>query len=475
MFRRWQAITLWKRVLIGLALGAALGLLLHYGLPDYPPVNQIDAVEQAEPLAGVEKVKRIGNERASRWVTIWFKPFGEAFIRLIQMLIVPLITTTIIAGVTSLGDPKKLGSIGIKAMFLFLITSFFAVWLGLGVGSLLKPGAGIHYQDATADVVSDVKDKLATAQRSGSITDQLLAIIPRNPVDSLARGEVLPIIFFAIVLGIGIVLSGEVASPVRLFFDSAAQIVLKITLMVMELAPFGVFALMVWVMGTQGISILTNLFWLVVALYAACLIHIFLVYGLVLIKGIGRLPVRAFFRSILDAQGVAFSLSSSSATLPVSISCAQKNLGVHKSVADSVLPLGATVNMDGTSIYLGLVTLFGAQAAGLELSWETYLNVAITATLISVGVAGIPSASLFFAATLLGSIGLDPTQSALVVAFIFPFDRILDMMRTLTNITGDLAVTSVVAKWEGAIDENIFKSPNVISHSREAVKPPVAD
>jgi Na+/H+-dicarboxylate symporter len=434
MFRTWQAITLWKRVLIGLVLGGCLGLIFYYGIGD--------------------------KARSTAIVETWFKPFGDGFIRLIQMLIVPLITTTIITGVTSMGDAKKLGTIGIRAMSLFLLTTFFAVWLGLGIGSLIKPGKGVPYEKASKEAVEDVNQRLDAGKRSGSISQQILDIIPRNPIQSLAQGDVVPIIFFSLIIGVGILLTGESAKPMQVFFESASRVVLQITLAVMELAPFGVFALMAWVMGSMGISVLNNLFWLLVALYAACLIQIVFVYGLILVKGFARLPLLPFFRGIFDAQGVAFSVSSSSATLPVSISCAEKNLGIHKSVADSVLPLGATINMDGTSIYLGLIALFGAQAVGVDLSWGTYLSIALTATMISIGVAGVPSASLLYGATVLGLIGLDQTQSALVVAFIFPFDRLLDMMRTLTNVTGDLSVTSVVANWEGAIDREAFAAAN---------------
>jgi Na+/H+-dicarboxylate symporter len=215
---------------------------------------------------------------------------------------------------------------------------------------------------------------------------------------------------------------------------------------------------MAWVMATKGIEVLTNLFWLAISLYLACILQIIFVYGFLIIKGILRLPVTQFFRGIADAQGVAFSTASSSATLPVSISCAEKNLGVDKSVAGSVLPLGATINMDGTAIYLGLVALFAAQAAGFDLTLTQYVMVAMTATLVSIGAAGIPSAGLLLAATVLDVVGVSPEQSLLVIAFIFPFDRLLDMMRTVTNVSGDIAVACTVAKWEGELDETIFKT-----------------
>jgi Na+/H+-dicarboxylate symporter len=256
-------------------------------------------------------------------------------------------------------------------------------------------------------------------------------------------------------------MAGEIATPVRQFFESASEVIMRVTMMIMELAPYGVFFLIAWVMASKGISILSNLLWLAFALYFTCIVHIVLVYWGLIVKWILRLPIAPFFRGVLDAQGVAFSTASSNATLPVSIACAEKNLGIDKTVAGSVLPLGATINMDGTSIYLGLVALFATQAAGIEVSWSGYVAVALTATLVSIGAAGIPSAGLLLAATVLGVVGIDREQSLMVIAFIFPFDRILDMMRTLTNVTGDLAVACAVAKWENGLDLATYESRDV--------------
>ena len=225
----------------------------------------------------------------------------------------------------------------------------------------------------------------------------------------------------------------------------------------MEVAPFGVAALMAWVMSTQGIDVLTNLGWLAFSLYLACFIQIIVVYGGLIVGLLLRMPLVSFFRGVADAQGVAFSTASSSGTLPVTINCAEKNLGVNKSVASSVLPLGATINMDGTAIYLGLIALFAAQAAGMSLSLTQYVMVALTATLVSIGAAGIPSAGLLLAATVLNVIGISGSEALLVIAFIYPFDRLLDMMRTVTNVTGDIAVACTVAKWEGQLDEDAFR------------------
>ena len=374
------------------------------------------------------------------------------------MLVIPLIATTLVSGVTAMGDPKKLGSLGVYTMSLYVMTTMFAVSLGLVMGTIVKPGVGVKYDTATAADVASVSGKMEQAEQAGGIVQRLLDIIPTNPIAALSNGDVLPTIFFSILIGVGILFVGRPADPVKNFFEAASEVVMRVTMLVMELAPYGVCALMAWVMATKGVEVLTNLFWLAISLYIACVLQIVLVYGLLIVKGILRLPMKQFFRGILDAQGVAFSTASSNATLPVTISCAEKNLGVDKSVAGSVLPLGATINMDGTAIYLGIVALFAAQAAGFDLSITQYFLVAMTATLVSIGAAGIPSAGLLLAATVLNVIGVNEAQSLLVIAFIFPFDRLLDMMRTATNISGDIAVACVVAKWEGELDEEIFRT-----------------
>ena len=435
MLRTWRAMKLWKRVFIGLAIGIAIGLGLHYGL-------------------GAEQGKTIA--------TTWFKPFGDAFVFLIKMLIVPLIVTTLVSGVIAMGDPKRLGSLGVRTIGLYLFTTFFAVWLGIIIASIVQPGAGMsELISANAGSADTVVEKLKTAgSAKKSLSDYLLSIIPQNPIRAMADGDVLALIFFSILVGVGILLTGEKGKPLGDFFDAAAEVVMKITLMIMELAPYGVLALMAWVMGVNGLEILGSMGKLAFALYLACILQIIFVYGGIIVKLILKLPLNRFFFGIADALGVAYSTSSSSATLPVTISCAEHNLGVDKSVAGSVLPMGATINMDGTAIYLGIVCLFAAQALGLDVNMGIYFMIALSATMASIGAAGIPSASLFLAVGLLqGVFGIDETEAVLIVAFIFPFDRLLDMMRTVTNVTGDVAVASTVAKWEGQLDEDRFRAP----------------
>lgn len=434
MLKSWRAMTLWKRVFIGLALGVLTGLGLHYGL---------------------------GAEQGSAVATKWFKPFGDAFVSLIRMLIVPLIVTTLISGMIAMGDPKRIGSLGARTIGLYLLTTFFAVWLGIIMATIFQPGSGMSEIISSSGSSSDtVAEKLrAAGSAKKSFSDYLLAIIPQNPVKAAADGDVLALIFFSILFGVGVLMTGDKGKPVGDFFESAAEVVMKVTMMVMELAPYGVFALLAWVMGVNGLSILSSMGMLALTLYLACILQIVLVYGGLIVKGILRLPAVRFFYGIADALGVAYSTSSSSATLPVTISCAEHNLGVDKSVAGSVLPMGATINMDGTAIYLGIVCLFAAQAFGLDVNMGTYFMIAFSATMASIGAAGIPSASLFLAVGLLvGVFGISEEQAVLIVAFIFPFDRLLDMMRTVTNVSGDAAVASTVAKWEGQLDEEVFRT-----------------
>lgn len=408
-------LQLWVRVVAALVIGAILGFVF----------GDIAA--------------------SSKWI-------GDLFVRLIKMLVVPLIFTSLVAGVVSMGDPKRLGSIGIKTIALYLLTTLFAISIGLLLGTVFSPGDGIDITRV---------DPYSAVQSSQSISDRLFGIVPLNPIGSLANGDVLPIIFFSILLGIGIILGGNKTKKIGEVFSSAAEAILQIAHMVMQLAPYGVLALVAWVSGTMGLAALQNLFVLTVILYVGCILHMILVYG-GLIRFGARLPLKRFFKGILDAQAVAYSTSSSSATLPVTLQCVETNLGVKKTVSSSVLPLGATINMDGTALYLGVVALFSAQIFGIQLELSDYLLIAMTATLTSIGTAGIPSASLFLLATVLSVIGISDAQTALIVGFVLPFDRILDMARTVVNITGDATVSVLVAKSENDIDEDIFRSESVI-------------
>ncbi|MFN3313048.1 MAG: dicarboxylate/amino acid:cation symporter [Hyphomonas sp.] len=432
--KAWFEIDLWKRVMLGLLVGGLIGLGLRYGF---------------------------GPEQGGAIVTTWFKPIGDAFINLIRMLVVPLIFTTLVSGVIAMGDPKRLGSLGGRAMLMYMGTTVFAICFGLLMGTLIQPGAGFDLTGVAETDLAEARERLASNPAPGSVVEQIvrtfLSIIPVNPIDAMAKGDVLAVIFFAIMIGIAIMLSKEAGEPVAKVMNSAADVMMRLTIIVMEVAPIGVMALMAWVLGTRGFVILEVLGKMTLAHYLACFLHMLITYGFI-VKVILRLPLIPFIRGIADPQAVAFSTSSSNATLPVTITAATNNLGIRKPIASSVLPLGATINMDGTALYQGLIALFAAQALGIQMTVEMYVTIILMASLVSIGTAGIPSVSLFLAATTLSVVGVSAENIVLIIAVLFPFDRILDMMRTVTNVTGDLTVATAVAKWEGELDEEVFRS-----------------
>ena len=417
----WFKTKLWIRVLFGLVAGVVFGVFVS---------QTMDAGAGEALLAKVKVV-------------------GDVFIRLIRMIVIPLVFFTLVAGIYAMGDPKKLGTIGIKAFALYLATTFFANLIGLGMGTLFQPGKGVDLGGAEAKTLGEAMP----------LGERLMGIIPTNPFAALVEGDILAVIFFALLLGVGLLLAEDNGRPAGRFFESVSEGILKATHIIMELAPFGVFGLIAYVVGTQGVAVLTAVLPLALAVYIGAFIHIIVVYG-GLIRFVANLPFFRFIRGILDAQLVAYSTSSSSATLPVTISAATDNLGIQKSVAGSVLPLGATINMDGTSLYLGIVALFTAQAFGYALEPQHYMLIALTAALVSIGTAGVPSASLFLLSIVLDVFEVSPEHTALVIGFIFPFDRLLDMMRTVVNVTGDTAVATVVARWEGELDETVFRAKN---------------
>ena len=414
MLRVWFETALWKRILIALVLGVIVGSLWGEGAASI------------------------------RWI-------GDLFVRLISMVVVPLVFFTLISGVISMGDPQKLGSLGIKTLVLYMGTTFIAIAIGIVLAVLLQPGVGVDLSDATPGVVQEVIP----------LGERMMSIVPRNPVAALASGDILAIIFFALLVGIAALLIGEKSKPIADLSDSASEIMLKITGWVMEVAPFGVFALIAWVSGTQGVTALLDVVRLAIAVVLGCVLHVVLVHS-ALMKFVVKVSPLAFFRGARDATLVAFSTSSSSATMPVTLSVAEKNLGISPVIASTTIPLGATINMDGTALYVGIVSVFAAQAFNIDLAFADYLIIMGATTLVSVGTAAVPGASVFLMAAVMGAIGLTPEQIAIVVGFIIPFDRPLDMTRTSVNVTGDLAVATVVAKWEGELNTDVFAAPNKV-------------
>ena len=409
MLKTWFAIALWKRILLALVLGVIVGMIWGPG---------------ASTIS---------------WL-------GDLFVRLIRMVVVPLVFVTLVSGVVAMGDPAKLGSLGAKTLAVYMLTTLAAIVIGLVLAAALQPGVGVDLSAAAPTAV----------QETIPLSERLLSIVPSNPIAALAEGNILAIIFFALLVGVSVLMIGEKGKPVADLMESSSEMMLRITHWVMEVAPFGVFALIAAVAGTQGVAALLDVLTLALAEVLACLIHVIVVHGIGIIKlTLGLSPV-TFFKGARDAMLVAFSTSSSSATLPVSMSVAEDNLGIKPVVASTVLPLGATINMDGTALYVGIVSVFAAQAFGIDLSLTDYAIVAGSTTLVSIGTAAVPGASLFLMAAVMGAIGITPEQIAIVIGFILPFDRPLDMLRTVVNICGDLSVATAVANWEGEFERDIF-------------------
>lgn len=374
---------------------------------------------------------------------VLLKPLGTLFINAIKMLIVPLIFSSLIVGMTSMKDSKQLGRIGIKTLTIYLSTTAVAVGIGLVVSHLIQPGLGMTI---------DASHKFA-AKAAPSFIDTLVDIMPKNPMEALSSGNVLQIIVFAIFIGIAINITGKKAEPAKQFAEAVAEIMYTLTSLVMEAAPYGVFALMAYVVGQYGIQTLLPLAKVIAAVYVGAVIHMAFVYG----GGVallGRLNPLRFFKGIADAQMVAFTTTSSSGTLPATIRCTQENLGVSKGISSFVLPLGATINMDGTAIYQGVCAMFVAQATGVELTVANYITLILASTLASIGTAGVPGAGLIMLSVTLTSIGL-PMEGIAIIAGI---DRVLDMARTTVNVTGDAMTALLIAKSEGELDEAVFNS-----------------
>ena len=378
----------------------------------------------------------------------WLQPIGKLFLRLIRMVIVPLVFASLLVGVASLGDVRKLGRLGGKTLGLYLATTAIAVTIGLICANIIQPGNFVGEADRVsllAQFQSAAGSRVSAAAEAPSTTDTILSIIPTNPAASMTEGDMLQIIFFALVFGIALTLLGPgEAAPVVTFFDKIQQAMIVLIQLVMELAPFGVAALVAEVIGLSGFSVLQALLVYGLTVVIGLAIHAVLIYG-GLVQVLAKVSLLTFMRAIRQAQLIAFSTSSSSATLPVSLRCAQERLGISSPVASFVLPLGSTVNMDGTAMYQGVAAVFIAQVFQLDLSLQAQLSIVLTATMASIGAAGVPGAGMITLALVLTTIGVPMAGLALILGI----DRILDMCRTAVNVTGDLAVTAVVAKSEG--------------------------
>lgn len=370
--------------------------------------------------------------------TAWLQPLGSLFLRLIKLIIVPLVLASLVTGVCGLGDIRRLGSIGGRTFIYYFLTTGVAVTLGIVLANVLDVGAGYVLTAGTAAEI--------TVKEAPGIADVLLGMIPTNPIQSLTEGNMLQIIVFAILFGMGILAVGDSARTVELFFRGVADVMYMITAWIMRLAPIGVFGLIAPVIANNGPAVLLPLLKLILIAALASVLHLFGVYGMI-VRLVSRISPLDFIRKAFPAMAVAFTTSSSSGTLPASIRVAQDNFGVDKSIASFVLPLGATINMDGTAIYQGVCTIFIAQVFGIDLTAGQQLMVILTATLASIGTAGVPGAGMIMLMMVLQSTGL-PLEGIALVAGV---DRILDMIRTCLNVTGDISCAIVINSLESGI------------------------
>ena len=413
---------LWQKVLIAMALGITFGYLMNKNGPLH--------------YDGAHYLKE------------YLKPFGTSFIDLIKMVVVPLIFFSLISGVTSMTDSGSFKRIGLKAVLTFMATASLAVVIGIIFGTVFKPGAKVNLDE----LLKNSGEHYATkTNESFGIERFLHEIIPDNIINAMSSNEhILQVVVFAIFTAITINSLGEKASLIKEVCQSAAQVVFKMIGMIMKASPYGVFAIIASLVSAQGLDIIKDMAVLVITV-ACALFAQYLLYG-VLILLWGKMSPMPFYRKILEAQSFAFSTSSSKATLPTAMRVAHERIGVSKSNTSFVLPLGASINMDGTAIYLGICSLFFAQAAHIDLTTSQYVLLILTATLGSIGAAGIPGGAIIMMGMVFASVGL-PLDG---IAVIIGIDRILDMMRTTVNITGDSVITMLVDKSEGTFDEKIY-------------------
>lgn len=371
-------------------------------------------------------------------------PLGDLFLRLIKFIIAPLVLATLIVGVASTGDPRSLGRVGGKTLVYYMVTTAIAIVIGLSFAYLISPGKGLTIDVAETETVE--------VNETEGIVQTFLNIVPTNPFAALTEGDILQIIFFAIFVGLAITLIGDKGQPVLGFFEGLSEVMFTITSIVMRFAPIGVLGLVAPIVGEYGPRVLLPLLKIIIAVAIACLVHAFIIYSLS-VKTFANMNPFTFFKGIGPAAIVAFSTASSAGTLPVTLKNTQENLGVSNKISSFVLPLGTTINMDGTAIYQGVAVVFIAQFYGLELTVMQLLTVVLTTVLASIGTAGVPGSGMIMLAMVLSAIGL-PLEG---IALIAGVDRILDMFRTVVNIVGDASCAVVVAGTEGEIDRTAFE------------------
>jgi len=394
------------KIVIALLLGALTGILLNVFAPGW--FNELDQY--------------------------LFTPLGKIFLNLINMLVVPIVFFSITLGAAGLGNPKKLGRIGAKTILYFLITTCVAISIAISLAYVFEPGNAGNY--STTDLEYEAKE-------APPVSETLLSIIPTNPVRAFTEGNMLQIITFSLFIGLALAMLGDKTKRIYTFIEQGNELMMYLVNLVMRFAPYGAFGLIATAVGSQGWEAIQAMGMYFMVVILALIVHLLLTYGSS-IYFLGKMNPFRFFKDFSPAMSVAFSTSSSNATLPVSMNVAQTKLKVPEPISSFVQPLGATINMDGTAIMQGVATIFIAQAYGLELTFAQLLTVVLTAVLASVGTAGVPGVGLIMLAMVLNSVNL-PVEG---IALIIGIDRLLDMARTAVNITGDAACALIVAETE---------------------------
>ncbi|MEZ4386218.1 MAG: dicarboxylate/amino acid:cation symporter [Candidatus Krumholzibacteriia bacterium] len=416
MTRRKLDLTTW--ILLGLAAGIVCGLLQHWLLPD------------------------AFNQASVRW---FHDPVGRLFLNAIRLMVVPLVIVSLTLGTAAIGDPRKLGRIGGKTMGLYLLTTAVAITIGLVLASVVRPGSGL----------SIPMDVAFAGRVAPPLTDTLVDIVPTNPFAAMVEGKMLQVICVALLMGLALAAVKDRARPLVGVLESLDAVIQRMVIMIMWIAPVGVFALIAKVIVSEGLAVFVPLLKYMGCVLGALVIHVAVVYSLLLVALARQSPLQ-FFRNIYPAMVVAFSTSSSNATLPVTMEVAERRLGTREAIHAFTLPLGATINMDGTAIMQGVATVFIAGVYGIDLSFGDFLQVILMATLASIGTAGVPGVGLIMLSMVLVEVGL-PVEG---IGIILGVDRLLDMSRTAVNIAGDLMCTTVVARSEGEFDPAVFGAEN---------------
>jgi len=450
-----RPLALHWRILIGLAAGLVVGALVNllWTAATWQALGVGDGAAWLASRASLANQEAGLGAELARLVANANGFVGDVFIRGLRFIAVPIVLFSLIVGASSLNDLKKLSRIGGKTIAIYLATTSIAITIGLVMANLFQPGIRVsaELRDSLAASGSAAASEQIAQAAVPSVWQTLLEIVPTNPFGSLAEGNMLQVVFLALAIGVSLTLiPREKAGPIVRAADALNDVILKLVQVVMLVAPYAVFALIAKVIAALGLEVLTAL-----AAYSAVVIGGIGIMTFVVYPTLLRLatPMRygRFFRGIAPAQLLAFSSSSSSATLPVTMECAEKRLGIAEEVSSFALPLGATINMDGTALYQGVATLFIAQLYGIPLDLSQQLTIVLTATLASIGTAGVPGVGLIMLVIVLQSVGMPDAVMAGGIAIIFGVDRILDMCRTAANVTGDLAVASFVAWTEGAL------------------------